>query len=386
MLTVAALRSADASYYFYAPELSLPGDRWIGQGCEAAGVVGGPAPPTREAVEEILSGSAKQWERALPGARPDRRRNLGYDAVFSTPKSVSLAAALGSEPVVQAIRRSHDASVAAAFAYLEEQASPVVRGNGRNRVYLRSSGFAGAAFAHATSRSLDPHLHTHVVFANFGLGEDGKWSAFNSSHLWASARTAGFLYEAHLRHRLTSVLGVGWQPVARGTAEMAGFSPEVLDEFSTRSRQVRSRLRADGRDPATVSHREDQWAGLATRPDKPAHTDMARLAEQWCHRGARLGLTQASIDDLLGRHRADDPDARAAWLVGARLARSPALARSDRTLRREALRAACEAIPPGADPRSIPDIATAALGSTLVRDSRARATGCHLDADMSISR
>ena len=39
-------------------------------------------------------------------------------------------------------------------------------------------GFVAAAYQHRTSRSQDPHLHTHVIVANMAqTPSDGKWRA-----------------------------------------------------------------------------------------------------------------------------------------------------------------------------------------------------------------
>ena len=69
----------------------------------------------------------------------------------------------------------------------------------------------GAAFRHRTSRAGDPHLHTHVLVANTVRGPDGKWRTLDFRHVYAHAKTAGYLYEAHLRHLLTERLGVEWR-------------------------------------------------------------------------------------------------------------------------------------------------------------------------------
>jgi conjugative relaxase-like TrwC/TraI family protein len=76
-------------------------------------------------------------------------------------------------------------------------------------------GFVAAAFRHRTSRVDDPLLHTHVLVANLARTcDDHVWRTLDSRKLFAHAKTAGVLYQAHLRHELTRRLGVAWQPVS----------------------------------------------------------------------------------------------------------------------------------------------------------------------------
>ena len=66
-------------------------------------------------------------------------------------------------------------------------------------------------------------LHTHVLVANLvRTSEDEIWRTLDSRKLFAHAKTAGVLYQAHLRHVLTVRLGVAWQPVVNGYADIAG--------------------------------------------------------------------------------------------------------------------------------------------------------------------
>ena len=67
-----------------------------------------------------------------------------------------------------------------------------------------ATGSSPHAFRHRTSRAGDPHLHTHVLVANAVRGTDGRWSTVDARHLYWHSKTAGYLYEAHLRSELTA--------------------------------------------------------------------------------------------------------------------------------------------------------------------------------------
>jgi TrwC relaxase len=43
---------------------------------------------------------------------------------------------------------------------------------------------------------------------NLVQGVDGRWGTLDARHLYAHRITAGYLYQAELRHQLTNTLGV----------------------------------------------------------------------------------------------------------------------------------------------------------------------------------
>ena len=107
---------------------------------------------------------------------------------------------------------------------------------------IPAKGLIGAAFRHRTSRAGDPQLHTHVLVANLALGEDDRWSTIDSRCLFRHARTAGFVYQAHLRYELSCRLGVRWGPVVHGCAEVDGIPRPVLRAFSRRRADIERAL------------------------------------------------------------------------------------------------------------------------------------------------
>ena len=107
-----------------------------------------------------------------------------------------------------------------------------------------AKGLIGAAFRHRTSRAGDPQLHTHVLVANLALGEDGRWSAIDSRCLFRHARTAGFVYQAHLRSSSRGASASGGCPVVHGCAELDGIPKPVLRAFSRRRADIERALDA----------------------------------------------------------------------------------------------------------------------------------------------
>ena len=86
--------------------------------------------------------------------------------------------------------------------------------------FEHAGGLIAAAYRHRMSRALDPQLHTHVVAANLARGEDGRYTALHHPSLYRAARTAGYLYQSHLRSLVRERLGLEWGPVHKGAAEL----------------------------------------------------------------------------------------------------------------------------------------------------------------------
>lgn len=293
MLGIRRIGAGRADYYLddVAAELPLPGratGRWVGA---AAGDLGlEPAVPVEAAsFRALLAGLHPGTGRPLPLPRGDRRRVAGYDLTFSVPKSVSVAFALGGVEVARSVMAAHREAVTGALGYLEQHGLGATRWHREDgqRAVIGTSGFTGALFTHGVSRNLDPHLHSHVVVVNAVQGVDGRWSACDGRGLDAHRVAAGAVYEAHLRHGLTTGLGVRWSP-ATGAAgrgpEIAGVSPVLSGEFSSRSADVRMHAFSTG--ARSPRGRHVAWA--ATRPPKPSAVAYDELVVEWRRRAASV--------------------------------------------------------------------------------------------------
>jgi conjugative relaxase-like TrwC/TraI family protein len=162
---------------------------------------------------------------------------------------------------------AHDRAVAVGFEYLERHIAFGRRGtDGVERI--EGAGLVAAAFVHRTSRAGDPHLHTHVLVANLVFGRDGRWSALDARLLYAHAKTASFLYQAALRMELTRELGVAWEPVHNGIAELRGEDKPV---------NVDSRRVGDGLGALEQEDQEPHGAQRRARASRCRH----QLAGTW---------------------------------------------------------------------------------------------------------
>jgi conjugative relaxase-like TrwC/TraI family protein len=261
--------------------------RWEGSGADGKGLTG---PVEDDAFLNLLT---------EPAASP--KKVLAYDLTFSAPKSVSVIYGIGDRTVSPVAREAHDEAVREALGYLERHATWTRRGHvGKERV--RGDGLTVAAFRHRTSRAGDPQLHTHAVVANTTFA-DGRATALDGRALYAHARTAGFLYQAALRKNLTENLGVEWEPVHNGVAEITGIDDDVLKHFSRRSQEIRERMtRVGGR-----SAHAAEIAALETRRAKDYNVPTDRLREEWRSRAAEVGLDRDQLAAVLDRRAPGRP-------------------------------------------------------------------------------
>ncbi len=290
--------------------------RWCGSGAAELGLAG--------------SVSAEGLVRLFDGNHPGTGEQLGrrlrtdgvaaWDVTFSADKSVSLLWALGDELTRKEVLEAFGEATSQAFSYLESVASdtrgatktPVVDENG-NRVRgpdgrpryrvetwpIATSGYVAAAFTEYTSRADDPQLHTHVVVANTVNGVDGVWRTIDGRLLYRHQLAAGYLHEAVLRRELTDRLGVRWQPVHHGVADIAGFTRTQIEAFSQRRRQLEAWRQEEGL-PDTAAAR--QVAVIATRTTK-TNRPLDELEAVWQRRAAKVGLTPERISRIVDRSR-----------------------------------------------------------------------------------
>ena len=129
----------------------------------------------------------------------------------------------------------------------------------------------------ASSRAGDPLLHTHVLVTNLGRAvDDGTWRTLDSRRIYAHAKTAGYVYQAQLRHELSHRLGVEWTPVTNGTADLVGIGEGVIRGFSRRRVEIEAAMAARGETSAKAA----QAATLETRRSKDYGVTVRSLPEE----------------------------------------------------------------------------------------------------------
>ncbi|HEX4464529.1 MAG TPA: MobF family relaxase [Solirubrobacterales bacterium] len=362
MLSIGKLGKGQERYYlekvaegaedYYSGEGEEPG-QWLGDAARELGLSGEVEPDQLVAMLTGMNPATGEplGLRAVPGKGPVP----GFDLTFSAPKSVSLTWALAGEEVSPQVKAAHQRSVEVALAYMERHACLTRRSSGDGgRVFLSGNGFLAAAYLHRSSRNGDPQLHTHVLIANATKGPDGKWTRLYHPAIYDHAKTAGYIYEAHLRHELTRTLGIKWQPVRNSIAEIKGFKDEWLKAFSTRRAEILEAAGADG------SARARQVATLATRDAKEKGLGPESLRERWHEQAKEIGLDRDAIAQTMGRE--------------VELAARPTLKQLDRKVtahashfdRRGAIQAVANSLSNGAPAHEVEAAADAFLASDSV--------------------
>jgi conjugative relaxase-like TrwC/TraI family protein len=303
---------------YYTGDGEAPG-AWTGKGAQARGLDG----PVDE--DDFIV--------ALTPPAGSERSILGFDLTFSAPKSVSVLFGIADDDTARLVRDAHDAAVAQALGYIERNAAWTRRGKGGARE-LQGDALTVATFRHRTSRAGDPQLHTHSVIVN-ELDIEGKKTALFGRSLYAHGRTAGFLYQAALREQLTSNIGVQWQPVTNGVAEIRGVPDEIREAFSRRSQEIRDHMnRVGGR-----SAKSARVSALETRRAKDYEVPVDHLREEWKARAAELGLGRGEIAAMLDTRAPGRPTAPDLADIGKELASAHGVTKQASTFdRRDVLR------------------------------------------------
>lgn len=280
-------------YYIGAGEAQ---GRWVGSGLASLGPLG---EVSGEAVARLLRAEhpATGQQLRTPVAEG---AVAGFDLTFRAPKSVSLLFGIGDRRTAELVADAHEFAVEQALRYLEREACQVRRGRG-GTIRLQGDGFVAAAFPHRSSRAGDPLLHTHVVVANEAFGPDGRWTALFGQPIYQHAKTAGYVYQAILRDQLTCGLGVQWQQVVNGMADIDGVSRGVIEHFSRRRQEIMQTMRDRGEHTARAA----QIATLDTRRVKQHEVAVEDLRGDWRARAAEHGLDPEDLQALM--HRAQRP-------------------------------------------------------------------------------
>lgn len=374
VLNIGKLRRGGENYYlnsvargvedYYLGSGEAPG-YWLAGGADDLGLAGEVGD---EALRRVLRATHPGSTRSL--VKGHRERVPGFDLTFLAPKSVALLHELGSKEASNEAMSAHDAAVAAALDYLERHASGARRGKGGRRS-IGSNGFIAAAFRHRTSRAGDPLLHTHVLVANLIKGEDGKWGAVDAKHLYRQAKTAGYLYQAHLRAELARRLGVQWSAVRKGAADIEGIPREAIEAFSKRRREVQAVL-----SERAATGRQREVAALRTRQAKDYSVSPQKLLPEWRDRAAALGLTADTLEAVSHRTTEVDLKPQTVSEITSKLVDAQGLtAQASSFSRREVLQGFCSELAAGASVREVEALADQFLASSKVVSLSERADG-----------
>ena len=283
------MNAGQAGGYFSKEDYYLKGveqgdnSLWVGKGSEALGLAGEVRERDFRAVcrgEEPATGA----RMVAPKITRDKESGLhvethrsGNDCTFSAPKSVSIAYAAG----VAGIKEAHDAAVLSVAGHLEKHYSHY-----RSPQGIKGGGLVAAKFDHATSRNIDPQLHSHVFVVNAVYCEDGAWKANEPNAIFQDQKSLGLLYRQELAHELRAR---GFEVVVKDRAQMfielKGIDPALIGHFSSRREAIERQValwNSEGRFAGVPHARLHEMAALETRDPKMemAREDVVRMFER----------------------------------------------------------------------------------------------------------
>jgi conjugative relaxase-like TrwC/TraI family protein len=322
---------------------------WVGSGAAALGLRG---PVEGGDFAEVLNGRDPVSGSGLRTRRGDRSV-AGYDLTFGAPKSVSVLHLLAPREIATEVGTGHRAAVEEAAGYLGRAAVGVRRSHRGEVALLPSTGAVAGQFLHRTSRTLDPHLHTHLVAANVAQGVDGHWSAVDSRKIFAHLRAAQGIYHARLRLELSRRLGATWDVPRSGLGDVVGVDATLRRLFSQRAAAMDEYRMRQGRSAAST---RSDGAYHATRPDKDRRRTGPSLRAEWKQRASDFGVDLGDLTRVVGtrlesRHESTiDVERMQAHLAG--------LALDHRTLaRRDLVAEVAAASTVGATARTVESVA-----------------------------
>jgi conjugative relaxase-like TrwC/TraI family protein len=277
---------------YYSGRGEAPGE-WTGAGAKALGLSGRVGVGQFNAL--IAGRDPSDPSTRLRSSEQDPKV-AAFDLTFSAPKTISILFAVAPEQVSGELAACHEEAVRAALGYLEDTAVAVRRGHAGERVEP-GEGLIAAAYRHRMSRALDPQLHTHVVAANMARGPDGRFTALHGTELYRAAKTAGCLYQAHLRALVTERTGLEWGPVHNGAAELAGIDRPVVEHFSQRRHEMIREAERGGIGLGSKSAAEH--AALATRERKRYGVETHTWREEVRARAGEQGLDTERVAEMI---------------------------------------------------------------------------------------
>lgn len=363
MLTVSKALAVSQARDYYRREYTSPGESYYVEGEESRGRWHGCLAERWGLRGEVTD---EQYERLCNGQHPEtgeqlvrhlesrtytnrygkevttRGHRAGWDATFSAPKIVSLAAVVGGD---ERVRAAHRESVDAALDALKPYTQARMGGN---RPAEMTGRMIAAKFEHDAARPARltgyaaPQLHTHVVIFNVTETESGATKPVQPLELYRGQQYATAVYRINLAERLH---GLGYEVEVdprTGAPEIKGFDPEYVRESSPRSAEVRrsaermkARLEREG-----VSVKEG--AGLrqaAARADRAGKEyDRREMRERALALDAKYGhqakhLYQAAVERGPVMYDAEEVGRRAREAVT--FARESAAGREEAVDRRE---------------------------------------------------
>jgi conjugative relaxase-like TrwC/TraI family protein len=245
--------ASDVKKYFDVADYYSEGQETVGQwGGKLAGRLGLVGTVTKDAFDRLCDNRDPRTGKPLTPRTNDDRR-VGYDFVFSGPKSFSILEGLAPEEERALLVQDFDDAVVETMREIEADMQTRVRKGGA--FHDRATGnLASASFSHSTARPVegqppDMQRHTHVfVFNATEDPEELRIKAGEFSYIKKDGEYYTAVFYGKLAHKLQER---GYVIDRRGGKEweIAGIPQPLIATFNKRSEEIeaehRRRLRED---------------------------------------------------------------------------------------------------------------------------------------------
>ena len=205
--------------------------RWLGQGATALSLSSRVEP---EVFQSLLRGFSPEGQALFGRSVGAAKRRAATDYTFSAPKSVSIAALVQRD---ERVLQAHQRAIEQSLSILEERYAQTRISTPTGRQCTSTGNLIAAVFTHTTSREMEPQLHSHCVVINATQLPNGRWYSFSNEAAIAHQKLLGQIYQNELAVSLQR-LGYQIEPRSQGQFELVGYSPELLQLFSTRRQQI----------------------------------------------------------------------------------------------------------------------------------------------------
>ena len=287
MLRIHTVTSAsNAKNYYAAADYYADGQETIGRwGGQLAARLGLAGPVTKDAFDLLCDNRRPDGSPLTP--RTNEERRVGYDFVFSGPKSFSIVEALAGEEERRSLLRAFDQAI---VETMREAVEPDMQTRERRAgadIDRTTGNLLSASFDHSTARPPEdggpPDMHRHRHVFVFNATYDPAERRIKAGQ-FGNLKRDGEYYTAIFYAKLAGKLeALGYRIDRRGGKawEIAGVPQSLIDTFSKRTDEVEAehaeRLKNDpGYRP---EHKHE--LGAKTRSKKQKELTPEQLRAAW---------------------------------------------------------------------------------------------------------
>jgi conjugative relaxase-like TrwC/TraI family protein len=292
MMTIAGIKSigyyqdlATEDYYVKGGE---PPGVWAGIGAtelKLQGII------EDKNFANVMAGYSPNKKFALC-QNPGEKHRPGWDLTFNAPKSVSVLWARADEQTKTLLQEAQKQAVLSALRLLEDNAAFTRRGSAGSE-FETVEGLVAGLFEHSTSRTQDPHLHTHMLIANIAPRSDFTWGTIESRILMLWQKAASSIYRASLAEGLRNL---GYRIEKDKVAfRVVGIPDSICKHFSKRSELIKTEL---AKQPKV--NRRSKTADIIALSSRERKSEINRttLFSNWAIEMDGMGFTKACLDKV----------------------------------------------------------------------------------------